>query len=96
MSEPMLQSPSQKQSTGQTPSRAAEAQGIADSPRHHEQGEGPGLHSGSMNDSALDLQEQVQQRLAESGAASTSGRNASQSSGGDRYLGHRCIIITHY
>ena len=48
-----------------------------------------------MNDSALDLQEQVQQRLAESGAASTSGRDASQSSGSDRYLGHRCIIITH-
>ena len=49
-----------------------------------------------MNDSALDLQEQVQQRLAESGIASTSGRDVSQSSGSDLYLGHRCTIITHH
>ena len=78
-------------SDAQESSRSA---GDADSQRHHEQGRGPGLHSGSTSDSVLDLQEQVQQRLAESEAASTSGRDASESSGHNQYLGHRFIFNT--
>lgn len=58
---------------------------------HHEPrestGHGPSPVSGSMNDSALDLQEQ--ERVAQSIMAGTSGRVQDDFSGSNRFPGHR-------